>query len=170
MGDIEAWLLSLGAEEFTDVFLKNGYRTTQSVSHLSQEDLRRMGLTKLRTRKNIYNALQLVARREGAGGGLEDTFDTNGLAQRPQSDCSLGLLSTQSGAALPGSLRGVWDATGWGMSTQASMAVRSDWSVSLAPQHVGVDQCGCTRLGPDICYTGNRFSGQRFRKAGLSHC
>jgi hypothetical protein len=146
MAEIEQWLLNLGAEEFTGIFLSNGYTTPQSACHLSQEDLRKMGMTKLRTRKNVYNALQVA---DGCRDALSSPASSGARANDPGSFAAACAAISPGGEAgqhlgeranpgpsdgMSASLMGGWGANGWG-ATQARRSItasQDNWVVSVS--------------------------------------
>ena len=88
--DIGIWLAGLGAAEFAQNFLACGYTTSgaAAAARLSQDDLREMGLAKLRSRKAVYNALLEEANGSRAGGdgggGSGDGFTSAPGGGQPQ--------------------------------------------------------------------------------------
>ena len=62
--ELGRWLADLGAAESATAFIRAGYTSCGMAvaAKLSQEDLRRMGLRKLKVRKAVYNALRDLGR------------------------------------------------------------------------------------------------------------
>jgi hypothetical protein len=83
--DIETWLTSLSAAEFAQNFVKSGFPTlgAAAAAGLADGDLRKMGLTKLRSRKTVYNALLQAARGTGGGGFPPDSSPDSSVNLAP---------------------------------------------------------------------------------------
>ena len=150
LAELTAWLDSVGAGEFASAFAQRGFNSPQALalSGLNEENLRGMGMSKMKTRKAVINALKGVSMMGMPEPGMQPMPETPPMMPELEPEMPVdAFFATPAGGGGMGLAASPWG-PGWAPaqpSPQMGTGVAPDWNVSPP----------CRSATPSFCAAGN---------------
>jgi hypothetical protein len=141
LAELTAWLDNIGAGEFASMFAQCGYTTPQAVarSGLTEDNLREMGMSKMKTRKAVMNALTGVQATMMMPESAMQPPMPEAPPMMPELEPEMpvdAFFAAPAGGAGLGSAASPWG-PGWAPpqpSAQMAPGTSETWNVSLPPR------------------------------------